>query len=63
MSDPGTSYRNRDEIQEYRKKRDPILLLKKIGLQFNLATEEEFQVTSTKFRKLTRRPTNTSRRR
>ncbi len=39
MSDPGISYRNREEVQDYRKNKDPILVLKGIAKQHNLATE------------------------
>jgi len=45
MSDPGVSYRNREEIQQYRKNKDPILTLRNIALQNNLATVEELDVT------------------
>lgn len=37
MSDPGVSYRNRQEIQDYRKNKDPILVMRNIGKEFNLA--------------------------
>ena len=45
MSDPGVSYRNREEIQQYRKNKDPILTLRNIALQNSLATVEELDVT------------------
>lgn len=41
MSDPGTSYRTKNEIQEVREKRDPILKLKRRILELEFATEEE----------------------
>lgn len=44
MSDPGTSYRTRDEIQEVRATRDPITSLKEKILNNNLATAEELKV-------------------
>lgn len=43
MSDPGTSYRTREEVQEVRKKKDPITNFKDKILQANLATEEELK--------------------
>lgn len=45
MSDPGTSYRTRDEIQEVRATRDPITSLKDKILSNNLGTAEELKVT------------------
>ncbi|XP_018566867.1 pyruvate dehydrogenase E1 component subunit alpha, somatic form, mitochondrial-like [Anoplophora glabripennis] len=41
LSDPGTSYRSRDEIKQVREMKDPIMLLKNKILSSNLATEEE----------------------
>jgi len=43
MSDPGTSYRSRTEIQEVRETRDPITRLKRRILDLEMATEEELQ--------------------
>lgn len=44
MSDPGTSYRTRDEIQEIRSTRDPITIFKEKILNSNLATADELKV-------------------
>ena len=44
MSDPGTSYRTRDEIQEIRQKRDPITGFKERIISNNLATAAEIKV-------------------
>ena len=44
MSDPGTSYRTRDEIQEIRQKRDPITGFKERMISSNLATAAEIKV-------------------
>ena len=43
MSDPGTTYRTRDEIQHMRSKNDPIAGLKMKLLELNIATEEEIK--------------------
>lgn len=43
MSDPGTSYRTRDEVQEVRKTKDPITQLKSFLLEGELATNEELK--------------------
>lgn len=44
MSDPGTSYRTRDEIQEVRQTRDPITSFKEKMISANLASQEELKV-------------------
>lgn len=46
MSDPGTSYRTRDEVQEVRQTRDPITSFREKILNNNLATAEELKVSS-----------------
>lgn len=48
MSDPGTSYRTRDEIQEVRQTRDPIMLFKERILSADLVTAEELKVCISK---------------
>lgn len=50
MSDPGTSYRSRDEVQEVRQTRDPITSLKDKILSSNLATPEELKGIETRVR-------------
>lgn len=44
MSDPGTSYRTRDEIQEVRQTRDPITSFKEKIIGANLVTIDELKV-------------------
>lgn len=44
MSDPGTSYRTRDEIQEVRQTRDPIMLFKNKITETGLVSEDEIKV-------------------
>lgn len=51
MSDPGTSYRTRDEIQEVRQRRDPITSFKDKLIAANLATAEEVKDIETECRK------------
>lgn len=55
MSDPGTTYRTRDEVQTRRKTTDPIHHLMEIAEQYNLATLDELQVFLSPCRKLTTR--------
>jgi pyruvate dehydrogenase E1 component alpha subunit len=43
MSDPGLSYRSREEIAKVRKERDPIVKVKEIILDNKLGTEEELK--------------------
>ena len=43
MSDPGSSYRTRDEVQEVRRKRDPLAHLKSVMLEHGAATEDEIK--------------------
>jgi len=43
MSDPGTSYRKREEIQEVRQKRDPITTFANKLVEHNIATKEELK--------------------
>lgn len=43
MSDPGTTYRTREEVQHMRSRNDPIAGLKQHLLDLNIATEEEIK--------------------
>ncbi|CUM46713.1 Pyruvate dehydrogenase E1 component subunit alpha, mitochondrial [Debaryomyces fabryi] len=43
MSDPGTTYRTREEVQHMRSRNDPISGLKATLLELNIATEEEIK--------------------
>lgn len=43
MSDPGTSYRTREEVQNMRTKSDPIASLKSVLLDLNIASEDEIK--------------------
>ena len=51
MSDPGTSYRTRDEVQQVRKNRDPLLLLKTKLIESGLLTEDEINSMDKEIRK------------
>lgn len=43
MSDPGTTYRNRDEIDAVRKTKDPIEFIKQTLVELGFATEDEIK--------------------
>lgn len=43
MSDPGTSYRTREEIQEVRQRRDPITHFREKIINAELATNDELK--------------------
>jgi len=51
MSDPGTSYRTRDEIQEVRQTRDPIMLFKDKILSAGLVSQEDLKSIDSAVRK------------
>ncbi|XP_051864441.1 pyruvate dehydrogenase E1 component subunit alpha, mitochondrial isoform X2 [Drosophila albomicans] len=51
MSDPGTSYRTREEIQEVRQKRDPITSFKELCIELGLITTDEIKAIDMKVRK------------
>lgn len=44
MSDPGTSYRTRDEIQEVRQTRDPITSFREKIINAELVSQDELKV-------------------
>lgn len=50
MSDPGTSYRTREEVQEVRQTRDPITSFKEKIISSNLVTAEEIKEIDTNIR-------------
>lgn len=50
MSDPGTSYRTRDEIQTVRRERDPIILFGRFMTANGLSTDEEIKGIDKKIR-------------
>ncbi|XP_063622841.1 uncharacterized protein LOC134794916 isoform X3 [Cydia splendana] len=52
MSDPGTSYRTREEVQQVRQSRDPLNHLKDTLTDTQLATDEEIEEINKKAKKL-----------
>ncbi|XP_039019822.1 pyruvate dehydrogenase E1 component subunit alpha-1, mitochondrial-like [Hibiscus syriacus] len=51
MSDPGSTYRTRDEISGVRQERDPIERIRKLILSHDLASEKELKVIEKEVRK------------
>ena len=51
MSDPGTTYRSREEVEGIRSQKDPIELLKSFAFTHKLATEEEVKEMEKSVRK------------
>ncbi|GAA5805755.1 dehydrogenase E1 component-domain-containing protein [Helicostylum pulchrum] len=51
MSDPGTTYRTREEVQKVRATADPITLLKKTIIEHKVATEAELKEMDKKTKK------------
>lgn len=58
MSDPGTSYRTRDEIQEVRQTRDPITSFKEKIISSNLVTADELKAIDHEIRTVVDDATN-----
>lgn len=50
MSDPGITYRTREEVSDYRKNKDPIIVLKGYLLEHSCATEKEMKEYEKKVR-------------
>lgn len=61
MSDPGTSYRKREEIEEMREKKDCLKKLKKYLIDSNLSTAEEIKAIEKDGKKLVEKATEFSR--
>ncbi|MBA0613784.1 hypothetical protein Godav_014151 [Gossypium davidsonii] len=51
MSDPGSTYRTRDEITGVRQERDPVERIRKLILSHDLATEKELKDIEKEIRK------------
>eukprot|EP00343_Euplotes_focardii_P009072 CAMPEP_0205828642 /NCGR_PEP_ID=MMETSP0206-20130828/35768_1 /ASSEMBLY_ACC=CAM_ASM_000279 /TAXON_ID=36767 /ORGANISM="Euplotes focardii, Strain TN1" /LENGTH=343 /DNA_ID=CAMNT_0053130669 /DNA_START=151 /DNA_END=1182 /DNA_ORIENTATION=+ len=50
MSDPGVTYRTREEVNDYRKTQDPILLVKNWILEHSIATEKDLKAIEREIR-------------
>lgn len=50
MSDPGITYRSREEVNDYRKTKDPISIVKGMLVENNFATEKELKEYEKKVR-------------
>merc|ERR1711963_680242 len=55
MSDPGTSYRTRDEVQKVRSASDPIIGIRARMLENDMATKEEFKTIDGEIKNILRR--------
>lgn len=51
MSDPGTSYRTRDEIKDVRQNRDPIEYVRGLLLENSFATDQQLKAIEKDIRK------------
>lgn len=51
MSDPGVTYRTKEEINMIREGRDPVDMAKQMLIEFGWATEDELKVTEKTIRK------------
>lgn len=58
MSDPGTSYRSRDEVQQFRKLKDPILQLSNWLVTNNVLSESDIKSLDKKAKKIVDDETN-----
>ncbi|KAI9249695.1 dehydrogenase E1 component-domain-containing protein [Phascolomyces articulosus] len=52
MSDPGTTYRTREEIQQVRSSADPLMGMKELLIQHDVATEAELKAIDKEARKM-----------
>lgn len=60
MSDPGTSYRSRDEVQDVRHNRDPITLFKERLATSGLLDADEIKIIDADVKKLVDAATKTA---
>lgn len=51
MSDPGTTYRTRDEVDSVRKSRDPIARVQTWLIDYGLSTDEELKAITHEVKK------------
>jgi len=51
MSDPGVTYRNKQEIDEYRKNKDPIALVKHLIVENKVASEDDLKEIDKKIKR------------
>lgn len=58
MSDPGITYRTRDEVQNVRKEKDCILFVRNVALNNGLATEEELKAIEREAKEIVEKAAN-----